>query len=97
MSRISITNDDGIASEGLLRLVHAAQQFGEVWVVAPESQRSAMSHCITFRTPVDVWKMDLHIDGALSCQRAAKRRYFLSCRIGPQLECRRRHRPESNY
>ena len=47
MSRISITNDDGIASEGLLRLVHAAQQFGEVWVVAPESQRKGLICSIT--------------------------------------------------
>ena len=41
MRRILITNDDGIAAPGLARLAAAAQKYGEVWVVAPDAQRSA--------------------------------------------------------
>ena len=44
---ILITNDDGLEASGLIRLVNAAKAFGEVWVIAPEKQRSAVSHSIT--------------------------------------------------
>ncbi len=53
--RILLTNDDGIQSDGIRRLAEAATAFGEVWVVAPESQRSAASHSITLNAPVDVY------------------------------------------
>lgn len=45
--RILIANDDGIESEGLTHLAKMASRMGEVWVVAPEGQRSAMSQRIT--------------------------------------------------
>jgi 5'-nucleotidase len=47
---ILLTNDDGIESEGLLLLAEALRQEGRhrVWVVAPESNRSAVSHGISF-------------------------------------------------
>ncbi len=54
MKRILITNDDGIEADGLIRLTRAALKFGEVWVVAPESQRSACSHAITLRTSIEI-------------------------------------------
>ena len=54
MTKILITNDDGIESDGLLRLVRAAMSFGEVWVVAPEKQRSASSHAITLHDTIGV-------------------------------------------
>ena len=44
--RICITNDDGIHSEGLLRLVTWAQQLGEVCVYAPKVEQSAKSHAV---------------------------------------------------
>jgi 5'-nucleotidase len=53
--RILITNDDGIQSEGIVRLARAAKEFGEVWVVAPESQRSAASHSITLHNTIDIY------------------------------------------
>lgn len=40
--RIMITNDDGIQSEGLRAAVMAARKFGEVTVVAPSRQQTAM-------------------------------------------------------
>ncbi len=44
--RICITNDDGIHSEGLLRLVEWAKQLGEVCVYAPKVEQSAKSHAV---------------------------------------------------
>lgn len=69
MKKILITNDDGIASDGLARLAAASAAFGEVWVVAPDSQRSAVSHSITLRHSVDVWKTKFPVPGvhAFAC------------------------------
>ena len=63
MKKILITNDDGIKADGLIRLVEAAKEFGEVWVVAPEEQRSAMSHSITLRHDFEAYKTDFPVDG----------------------------------
>ncbi len=69
MKKILITNDDGIDSQGLVRLVEAAKDFGEIWVVAPMHQRSAASHSITLREPIDVYPHDFPVKGvrAYSC------------------------------
>lgn len=61
MRKILITNDDGIDSDGIVRLAKAAIEFGEVWVVAPDSQRSAMSHSITLRHSIEAWKVDFPV------------------------------------
>ncbi len=53
--KILITNDDGIGSDGLIRLAAAAKEYGEVWVVAPETQRSAASHSITLHGAITVF------------------------------------------
>lgn len=63
MKKILITNDDGIDSDGIVRLARAAKDFGEVWVVAPDGQRSAMSHSITLRHSVEVWECDFPVPG----------------------------------
>ena len=60
---ILITNDDGIASDGLIRLSRTALEFGQVWVVAPDSQRSAMSQSITLRQPIRVWPAAFPVPG----------------------------------
>ena len=69
MRSILITNDDGIAADGLIRLVKAAQAFGEVWVVAPDGQRSAASHSITLHGHIDVFPHDFPVAGvhAFAC------------------------------
>ena len=51
---ILVTNDDGILADGLIRLARAALKYGEVWVVAPDDQRSAASHSISLHKSVDV-------------------------------------------
>jgi len=63
MKKILIVNDDGIEADGIIRLAKNAIKYGEVWVVAPESQRSAMSHSVTLRHPIEAWKYDFEIPG----------------------------------
>jgi len=50
--RILVVNDDGIYSPGIAALAHAAQQFGEVRVVAPDVEQSSAGHAITAVRPV---------------------------------------------
>lgn len=46
--RVLLTNDDGVASPGLLRLREVLEEAGhEVWTVAPDGERSGMSNYIT--------------------------------------------------
>ena len=56
---ILVANDDGIEAQGLKELVKAlTERVGaDVYVFAPESQRSAASHAITLRTPISVWEV----------------------------------------
>ena len=49
---ILLVNDDGIEAEGLVRLEHCLSDFCEVYIVAPETERSACSHSITLRRPI---------------------------------------------
>ncbi len=69
MRKILITNDDGIQSDGIARLAKAATKHGEVWVVAPDGQRSAMSHTVTLRDTVEAWEVDFPVEGvhAFAC------------------------------
>jgi 5'-nucleotidase len=50
--RILITNDDGIHAPGLEMLARVAGEHGEVWVVAPDTERSGSSHAITLYHPL---------------------------------------------
>ena len=69
MRKILITNDDGIDSEGLRRLVDVAKEFGEIWIVAPDGQRSACSHSITVHGTIDIYPYDFGVEGvkAFTC------------------------------
>ena len=50
--RILLTNDDGVDAAGLRALEEALGELGEVWVVAPDRERSGVAHSITFLTPL---------------------------------------------
>jgi 5'-nucleotidase len=50
--RLLVSNDDGILAHGIECLVSAAEPLGEVWVVAPDREQSAMSHSLTLHHPV---------------------------------------------
>jgi 5'-nucleotidase len=49
---ILASNDDGIQSSGLARLVEALKELDEVIVVAPDRERSAVSHALTIERPL---------------------------------------------
>ncbi len=51
---ILITNDDGIYAEGIYALANALKKLGNVTVVAPDTQRSAVGHAITIADPLRV-------------------------------------------
>lgn len=51
---ILITNDDGIYAEGIYALACALKKAGNVTVVAPDTQRSAVGHAITITDPLRV-------------------------------------------
>ena len=54
--RILITNDDGINAPGLNALKKIANKIadpdGEVWIVAPTSEKSGVGHCISLTKPI---------------------------------------------
>jgi 5'-nucleotidase len=52
MKRILVTNDDGVHSEGIKALADAMQSLGEVTVVAPLAEASAIGHALTLRRPL---------------------------------------------
>ncbi|NVM01058.1 MAG: 5'/3'-nucleotidase SurE [Candidatus Helarchaeota archaeon] len=54
--RILLTNDDGISSCGLDILYHEMKKVGSVFVVAPDSEQSAISHAITVKEEICVEK-----------------------------------------
>ena len=64
MIRILITNDDGIFSEGIRILTDIVKDFGEIYVAAPDRQRSAVSHAITIHEPIMVEKSDFPVNTA---------------------------------
>ncbi len=51
---ILVTNDDGIASEGIYALVQALRPLGNVTVVASDRQQSAVGHALTVSEPLRV-------------------------------------------
>jgi len=61
---ILVTNDDGIDARGLRELVRTlTEELGaDVYVCAPDGQRSAASHAITLGNPVSAWPVSY--DGA---------------------------------
>jgi 5'-nucleotidase len=49
---ILVTNDDGIHSPGLKALAEALKDSGEVYVIAPDRERSAAGHSLTLHKPL---------------------------------------------
>lgn len=52
--KILLTNDDGYRSEGLAALEAALSPLHEVWILAPDGERSGQSHAITLKHPIRV-------------------------------------------
>ncbi len=58
--RILVSNDDGVFSPGIKALAQVASEFGQVRVVAPDVEQSAMSHAITIRRPLHYTKTTIN-------------------------------------
>ena len=56
---ILVTNDDGITAPGILALARSLKQIGQVIVVAPSTERSAVGHAITLSDPLRVRSHEL--------------------------------------
>jgi 5'-nucleotidase len=56
--RILLTNDDGINAPGLAALHKELIKIGDVTVVAPDSEKSAVGHAITLSDPLRVWNFE---------------------------------------
>jgi 5'/3'-nucleotidase len=54
MRRILVTNDDGVRSEGIRALADALRPLGEVIIVAPHAEASAIGHALTLRRPLRI-------------------------------------------
>src|SRR6202049_4468928 len=52
MLRILATNDDGYRSEGIEALADVLGRLGEVTIVAPTTEASAIGHALTLRRPL---------------------------------------------
>ena len=51
---ILVTNDDGIHSRGIFRLWETMEEIGNVTVVAPDTEKSAVGHAITISDPIRI-------------------------------------------
>ena len=54
---ILVTNDDGIHSKGIITLVKALREIGDVFTVAPDIEQSAVAHSFTLHRPLRVEKI----------------------------------------
>ncbi len=71
MPVILVTNDDGISSAGIKVLAKTLRTIGEVYVVAPETEQSAVAHALTLHRP-------------LKFEKTAARTYFIN---GTPTDC----------
>ena len=55
--RILLTNDEGYSSEGIKALERELSVAHEVWTLAPDSERSGMSHSMSLRHPLKLQKI----------------------------------------
>ncbi len=57
-ARILISNDDGIEAPGIKMLERVARSLSnDVWVVAPETEQSAVAHSLTVRRPLRIRRL----------------------------------------
>jgi 5'-nucleotidase len=56
--QILLTNDDGVMAPALWAMYDELEQLGRITVVAPRDEQSGVGHAITYRTPVQVNKLD---------------------------------------
>jgi 5'-nucleotidase len=60
---ILLTNDDGVHSDGLKALAEALHPLGEITIVAPLQEASAIGHALTLRRPLRLETLDTNVFG----------------------------------
>jgi len=63
---VLVSNDDGIRAAGIQTLAAALSDLGEVWVVAPDREQSAVSHALSLHSPLradQVGERQFAVDG----------------------------------
>jgi len=55
--KVLLTNDDGVFAEGIRALKEAFEGWGEVFVVAPDRERTAIAHALTLHRPLRLEQM----------------------------------------
>jgi 5'-nucleotidase len=60
MKRILLTNDDGFDSTGIIAAEKVLNELGEVWIVAPDVQRSGAGRSVTSYRPIRFTKENEH-------------------------------------
>jgi len=60
--KILIANDDGIQAAGIQTLAKALCKDHEVYIVAPDQERSAAGHALTLNMPIRVREVNIGID-----------------------------------
>ena len=54
---ILLTNDDGFFSEGIESLFNRLKELGQIYIVAPDQEKSATSLSITLHHPLRIKKI----------------------------------------
>ena len=89
MKRILITNDDGVHSDGIHVLAAALAPLGEVTVVAPHVEASAIGHALTLRRPLRMERLEdrvYEVDGTpTDCVNIALTQLFAASGATPDL------------
>jgi 5'-nucleotidase len=63
---ILVCNDDGIFSPGIQALAEVADEFGDVHIIAPDREQSAVGHAVTVDTPLR--SRSFQVDGRFNGQ-----------------------------
>jgi 5'-nucleotidase len=63
MPQILVTNDDGYRSQGIVALADALAALGDVTIVAPTEEASAIGHALTLRRPLRLEQMGRNVYG----------------------------------
>ena len=63
MPLILVTNDDGYRSDGITALADALRRIGDVTIVAPVEEASAIGHALTLRRPLRLEKIGERVYG----------------------------------
>ena len=88
---ILITNDDGIYAEGIHALYAALRKVGNVTVVAPDIQRSAVGHAITLTDPLRAQNLQPDVSVAVMTYASEMYAWYAGSVVADVYFCPERH------